>query len=126
MACGTGMWTQHLADTHDAVVAVDASPEAIAINQARIRGTRVSYQVADLFAWEPPLHTFDAVFFGFWLSHVPAERFEAFWAVVRAALKPRGRVFFVDSLFEPAATASNHDPIDLAPQKRLDILLVFP
>ena len=36
------------------------------------------------------------VFFGFWLSHVPLNRFDRFWAMVREALKPGGRVFFVD------------------------------
>jgi demethylmenaquinone methyltransferase/2-methoxy-6-polyprenyl-1,4-benzoquinol methylase len=38
------------------------------------------------------------VFFGFWLSHVPDDRFESFWSMVRSALAPGGRVFFVDSL----------------------------
>ena len=36
-------------------------------------------------------------FFGFWLSHVPDERFAEFWASVARALRPGGRVFFVDS-----------------------------
>jgi len=38
------------------------------------------------------------VFFGFWLSHVPPGRFAAFWQLVRSALEPGGRAFFVDSL----------------------------
>lgn len=50
---------------------------------------------ADLFAWEPD-RRYDVVFMGYWLSHVPAERFGPFWARVAAALAPRGRVFFVD------------------------------
>ena len=50
---------------------------------------------ADLFTWEPD-GRYDVVFMGFWLSHVPAERFRSFWALVAAALAPRGRVFFAD------------------------------
>jgi hypothetical protein len=42
------------------------------------------------------------VFFGFWLSHVPPGRFAAFWELVRAALRPGGRAFFVDSLGQEA------------------------
>jgi hypothetical protein len=29
-------------------------------------------------AWRPD-RRYDVVFFGFWLSHVPLERFAAFW-----------------------------------------------
>ena len=50
---------------------------------------------ADLFTWEVE-GQYDVVFFGFWLSHVPLDRFDRFWAMVREALKPGGRVFFVD------------------------------
>ena len=39
---------------------------------------------------------------------MPPERFAAFWALVREALAPEGRVFFVDSLYTEASTASDH------------------
>jgi demethylmenaquinone methyltransferase/2-methoxy-6-polyprenyl-1,4-benzoquinol methylase len=112
LACGTGLWTRRLAEQHQWVVAVDASPEAIALNRDRVKSSNVEYLLADLFEWVPPTSSFDAVFFGFWLSHVPPSKFEAFWAMVRAALKPRGVVFFVDSLFEQDATARDHVEID--------------
>ena len=65
LACGTGLWTRHLAANNQRVVAVDASPEVIAINRDRLRAANVEYIVADLFAWTP-VQTFDAVFFSFW------------------------------------------------------------
>lgn len=111
LACGTGLWTRHLVRRHARVVAIDASPEAIAINRQRVQSDAVDYVVADLFTWEPASR-FDAVFFGFWLSHVPPSQFDRFWAKVGASLKPRGHVFFVDSLFEQASTARDHAPID--------------
>ena len=97
LACGTGLWTEQLARYADHITAVDASPEVLKLNQERLRDDRVRYVQADLFEWRPGA-LYDAVFFGFWLSHVPPERFEAFWDLVRYALKPGGRVFFVDSL----------------------------
>jgi ubiquinone/menaquinone biosynthesis C-methylase UbiE len=101
LACGTGLWTVDLARHATSVTAVDASPEVLEINRARLREagreTAVRYVEADLFDWRPDA-AYDAVFFGFWLSHVPPERFEAFWELVRSALRPGGRVFFVDSL----------------------------
>src|SRR5581483_2906789 len=45
---------------------------------------------------------------GFWLSHVPPERFDSFWDLVRACLAPGGRVFFVDSRRDPTSTAVDH------------------
>jgi len=96
LACGTGLWTHHLARHAPRVTAVDASPEMIARNKARVSGT-VTYVVADLFDWTPPAHAFDVCFFAYWLSHVPADRLAAFWAMVGTALRPGGRVFLVDS-----------------------------
>ena len=111
LACGTGLWTRHLATANNRVVAVDASPEVLAINRDRVRSGKVEYVEADLFEWKPA-GTFDAVFFAFWLSHVPPGRFDGFWSTVRTALKPGGRVFFVDSLLEQSSTARDHDPLD--------------
>ncbi len=110
LACGTGLWTQHLARFATSITAVDSSPEVMAINQERL-GTshagKVEYVQADLFAWQPA-QQYDVVFFSFWLSHVPPERFNAFWQMVREALAPGGRVFFIDSLYSETSTASDH------------------
>jgi demethylmenaquinone methyltransferase/2-methoxy-6-polyprenyl-1,4-benzoquinol methylase len=107
LACGTGLWTQRLVRHASQVTAVDASPEVIAINQERLRSAKVAYLQADLFSWRPD-RRYDVVFFSFWLSHVPPSRFADFWELVRAALKTPGRVFFIDSLYEPTTTARDH------------------
>jgi demethylmenaquinone methyltransferase/2-methoxy-6-polyprenyl-1,4-benzoquinol methylase len=99
LACGPGTWTVELLRYADTVTAVDASPEMLAIAAARISNDpRVRFERADLFAWIPT-RRYDAVFFGFWISHVPLERFAAFWSAVAAALKPGGRVMFVDDAY---------------------------
>ena len=96
LACGPGTWTAALLRHARSLTAVDAAPEMLALAAERLgRDERVRFVEADLFHWEPD-HRYDAVFFGFWLSHVPLERFEAFWSLVRACLKPDGRVAFVD------------------------------
>ncbi len=86
---------------------MDASPEVLAINRGRLLSPKVKYVEADVFAWTPPMQ-FDVVFFGFWLSHVPPERFEAFWSLVQRALRPEGRFFFIDSRYEPTSAARDH------------------
>jgi demethylmenaquinone methyltransferase/2-methoxy-6-polyprenyl-1,4-benzoquinol methylase len=106
-ACGTGIWSEQLLPFASHLTALDGSPEMLAINAARLRSSLVRYVEADLFQWQPT-EQFDTVFFGFWLSHVPPERFAAFWQLVRSCLAPGGRVFFVDSRREPTSTAVDH------------------
>jgi SAM-dependent methyltransferase len=99
LACGPGVWTSQLLRHASDVTAVDASPEMLAIAASRVAaGAPVRFVEADLFTWEPN-RRYDVVFMGFWLSHVPAERWESFWGVVAAALAPRGRVFFADDAY---------------------------
>lgn len=95
LACGQGLWTEHLLRSATTVTAIDAAPEMLALATARIGTERVRFIQADLFGWKPD-QRYDVVFFGFWLSHVPLERFEAFWSMVADSLVPGGRVLFVD------------------------------
>lgn len=101
LACGPGTWTPHLLRHAASVTVVDASPEMLALAAERVGAGPVRFIQADLFDWEPD-RCYDAVFFGFWLSHVPLDRFAAFWSMVDRALQPGGEVFFVDdNLREP-------------------------
>jgi demethylmenaquinone methyltransferase/2-methoxy-6-polyprenyl-1,4-benzoquinol methylase len=98
LACGPGVWTGQLLRHATDVTAVDASPEMLAIAAARVDSQRVRFLQADLFTWKPD-RRYDVVFIGFWLSHVPAERFESFWSLVADCLKPGGRVFIADDAY---------------------------
>ncbi|HEX3312731.1 MAG TPA: class I SAM-dependent methyltransferase, partial [Streptosporangiaceae bacterium] len=100
LACGPGVWTGQLRRHATEVTAVDASPEmlAAAAAAARAGSDRVRFVRADLFDWVPD-RRYDMVFFGFWLSHVPPERFDAFWTLVAAGLAEDGRVFFADDAY---------------------------
>jgi demethylmenaquinone methyltransferase/2-methoxy-6-polyprenyl-1,4-benzoquinol methylase len=112
LACGTGLWTRQLVHHADSVTAVDAAQEMLALNAARLSeagsATPVEHVQADLFSWTPPIASYDLCFFAFWLSHVPESRFASFWAMVGSALRPGGRVFFIDSARSESSTASDH------------------
>lgn len=97
LACGTGWWTQWLAQHARHVTAVDAADEMLALNRERVNASNIQYVLADVFSWRPD-QKFDLVFFAFWLLHVPNDRFAAFWQLVRDSLRPNGRVFFFDEL----------------------------
>jgi demethylmenaquinone methyltransferase/2-methoxy-6-polyprenyl-1,4-benzoquinol methylase len=113
LACGTGLFTRHLAPRVAHLTAVDASPEAIALNRARVARDDVVYLREDLFAWTPP-GRYDLVFMSFWLSHVPLARFAAFWSMVGRALAPGGAAYVIDSALDPTSTARDHPRPDAA------------
>jgi trans-aconitate methyltransferase len=99
LACGPGSWTPRLLRDAATVTAVDSAPEMLALAREAVGDDpRVRFVLADLFEWRPD-RRYDVVFFGFWLSHVPLERFEAFWALVDDGLAPGGRVFFADDAY---------------------------
>ena len=107
LACGTGLFTRRIAPKVARLTAVDASPEVLAINRTRVAAPNVNYVEADLFAWRPP-ERYQAVFFSFWLSHVPEERFAPFWRSVSAALAPGGAAYLIDSAFDATSGAKDH------------------
>jgi ubiquinone/menaquinone biosynthesis C-methylase UbiE len=95
LACGTGWWTQRLAQAAKHVTAVDAAPEMLNLNRERVGAQNVEYVVADVLSWTPD-RRYDLIFFAFWLSHVPAAHFESFWDLIAGALAPGGHFFFID------------------------------
>ena len=110
VAAGTGNLTASLAaiDGVKHVTALDSSDEALAIARTKVPdATRVVFVHADVFTWRPT-RQYDVVAFGFWLSHVPPQRFAGFWQLVREALRPDGRVFFVDNAVPIEQAAAAH------------------
>ena len=92
---GPGGFTRELARHGRTVTAVDASPQMLDRNRAEVAADNVDYVLADIFEWQPD-RTYDFVFFGFFLSHVPPPLFEDFWGLVARCVGPSGRVGFVD------------------------------
>ena len=80
------------------------APEMLALARGRVGADprRVRFVQADLFSWKPD-QRYDAVFMGFWLSHVPRRRFAAFWSLVDRCLLPGGHVLFVDDAYRTDA-----------------------
>jgi Methyltransferase domain len=109
LASGSGRWTTPLLAKCERIAAVDSSPERQARSRARIADPRVDYIDADLFEFRAPA-SYDLVFAGFWLSHVPPGRFESFWAMVADALAPDGCVVMVDDGTRDAGGVVRFEP----------------
>jgi demethylmenaquinone methyltransferase/2-methoxy-6-polyprenyl-1,4-benzoquinol methylase len=120
LAAGTGWWSPLLA-TKGTLSLYDAS--AAPLERARDRllahGLRAHLHVRD--AWAEPDREVDAVFTGFWLSHVERDRLDAFLGVVRRWLRPGGTFAFIDSLRDPQSSAVDHpSPADDRSVRKLD------
>ena len=99
IACGTGYWTEFLAPVAKSILAVDSSPETMAIARSRVPDAKVQFQVGDAYDLPQRAEKFDAAFAGFWFSHIPKQRRQAFFAGLNAALKPGAKVVVLDNFY---------------------------
>ncbi len=116
LAGGTGNWTRELAGRADTLTVIDQSEESLELNRRKIEAAglaqNITYLPTDVFGYEPSAQ-FDVVFFSFWQSHVPDSRFEQFWAMVKRALAPGGRVFLLDNAHPTLGENIHRAPIDV-------------
>jgi demethylmenaquinone methyltransferase/2-methoxy-6-polyprenyl-1,4-benzoquinol methylase len=120
LAAGTGWWSPLLADKGELSLYDGASAP---LDRARERlvahRLRAHLHVRD--AWAEPDRAVDALFTGFWLSHVPRARLDEFLGIVRRWLKPGGIFAFIDSRPDPQSSAIDHPtPAADASVRRLD------
>lgn len=107
LAAGTGWWSPLLASKGE-LSCYDAA--GAPLDRARERllahGLRAHLHVRD--AWAEPDRQVDAVFTGFWLSHVARMDLGRFLELVRRWLRPGGTFAFIDSLDDAYSGAADH------------------
>ncbi|HEX6867314.1 MAG TPA: class I SAM-dependent methyltransferase [Candidatus Limnocylindrales bacterium] len=120
LAAGTGWWSPLLAGKGElSLYDGNAAPLDRARERLVAHDLRAHLHVRD--AWAEPDRRVDAVFTGFWLSHVPRTRIDAFLEIVRRWLRPGGTFAFIDSLPDPQSSAIDHPtPADDRSVRRLD------
>jgi demethylmenaquinone methyltransferase/2-methoxy-6-polyprenyl-1,4-benzoquinol methylase len=107
LAAGTGWWSPLLAEKGELSIydAADA-PLDRARDRLLAHGLRAHIHTRD--AWAEPDRVVDALFCGFWLSHVPRERLIGFLAIARRWLRDGGTFAFIDSRADPQSGAADH------------------
>ena len=120
LAAGTGWWSPLLASRGELSIYDAASaPLDRARDRLLAHGLRAHIHVRD--AWAEPDRRVDALFAGFWLSHVERARTGEFLAIARRWLKPGGLFAFIDSLPDAQSGAADHPaPQDDMSVRRLD------
>jgi SAM-dependent methyltransferase len=98
IACGTGYWTQDLAEVARSVTAVDLNESVLQIARRRRGAERVQFETADVYAL-PELPPGSACLSAFWWSHMPKGRIPQFLAGLHKRLKPGATVMFVDNCY---------------------------
>ena len=99
LACGTGYWTQFIAPVASGILALDASPETLAVAKGRALVGDVQFVVGDAYALPQALPRFEAAFAGFWFSHVPISRRREFLFGLNRVLRPGAKVVLLDNRF---------------------------
>ena len=120
LAAGTGWWSPLLAAKGELSL-YDAAAAPLERARERLVAHRLRAHLHVRDAWAEPDRAVDAVFTGFWLSHVSRARLDEFLGVVRRWLKPGGMFAFIDSRRDPQSGAADHPaPADDTAVRRLD------
>ena len=100
VACGTGYWTQIVAEVAQRVEAIDTSDEMLAIARAKgLPREKIRFCTCDAYVLDFFSGTFDAGLANFWLSHVPKSRLNDFPNCFHRKLEPRSIVFMADNVY---------------------------
>ena len=100
LACGTGYWTEVIAGGAAHVTALDVNEEVLAVARARsIPPGRAHFRIADAYENIDQGKDCDAVFAGFWWSHVPLEKLAAFLQGMIASVAPGALIAFLDNRY---------------------------
>jgi demethylmenaquinone methyltransferase/2-methoxy-6-polyprenyl-1,4-benzoquinol methylase len=99
LACGTGYWTEVIAAKADQVVALDANEEVLEVARSKkIKNTKVSFSIGDAYA--PAAHPeCNGLYAGFWWSHVPLARLDAFIQSATRSVAPGSLLGFLDNRY---------------------------
>ena len=99
LACGTGYWTDVIASKAAQVTALDLNEEVLQIARTKPNAAKVRFQRGS--AYEIPDHgrLHDALFAGFWWSHVPLERLDDFLKDISSRIKPGALIAFLDNRY---------------------------
>ena len=105
IACGTGFWTQKIAETATTVFATDINKSVIEVAEQKLYSKKnVTFDLADIF--DLAIKTkYESLFGGFIWSHIKLQDLDKFLDAINNSILPGSTVVFMDNNF---VEGSNH------------------
>jgi ubiquinone/menaquinone biosynthesis C-methylase UbiE len=99
IACGTGYWTQTLAEVAKHVIATDVSPEVLEVaGHKALLEDQVTFVNSDAYSLENVAGDFEGGLANFWFSHIPKDRIMAFLNNFHSKLQSSAVVLLCDGI----------------------------
>lgn len=100
IACGTGYWTQFIAETATSMLATDINQQVMDVAKAKTYPKQnVVFALADSYSLADILPAFAAGFGGFIWSHIPLEKLTNFLDTLHSKIKGHGKIVFIDNTY---------------------------
>jgi SAM-dependent methyltransferase len=98
IACGTGYWTQFIAESATSILATDLNRDILNLARSKSYHTcPIKFLKSDAYLLENVREKFSAGFCGFWWSHVPMSRRAEFLKVFHSRLGHDALVVMIDN-----------------------------
>ena len=96
IACGTGYWTEKIAETATAIYATDINESVIDIAENRHYKDKVTFELTDIYTFMPH-KKYESVFGGFIWSHILHQDLDKFVDKIKNFVTSDGTIVFMDN-----------------------------
>ena len=101
IACGTGYWTERIAQTARSIFATDINQNVVDLaKNKKYPGEKVVFEVADLFGYRPE-RKYESLFAGFIWSHILLQDLDRFVRTAADFVAPGGMLVLMDNNYVP-------------------------
>jgi SAM-dependent methyltransferase len=111
LACGTGYWTDVIAPQAAQLTALDLNEEVLEIARSKKNAAQAEFVRGSVYDIPDFGRRHDALFAGFWWSHVPLGKLDLFLKSILSSVAPGALIAFLDNRYVPGSSTpvSRHD-----------------
>jgi demethylmenaquinone methyltransferase/2-methoxy-6-polyprenyl-1,4-benzoquinol methylase len=99
IACGTGFWTEIISEVSKSILAVDYNNEVMEIAREKRYNCNIEFIQDDAYKLSKVKGNCEALFAGFWFSHIPKQRIRNFFENIHKKLIKNALVIIMDNFY---------------------------